>query len=62
MRPEGEGGSRGKDQESICSYLREIASARASTKGLMADIPQAFEWVAKRKTRRIEKLKMLEGE
>lgn len=31
--------------------------AAASTKGLMADIPQAFEWVAKRKIRRIDKIK-----
>ena len=31
--------------------------AAASTKGLMADVPQAFEWVAKRKIRRIDKIK-----
>jgi rubrerythrin len=36
---------------------RFCEDAAASTKGLMADVPQAFEWVAKRKTRRIDKLK-----
>ena len=33
--------------------------AASSTKGLMADVPQAFEWVAKRKTRRIGRLESL---
>jgi rubrerythrin len=33
--------------------------AASSTEGLMADVPQAFEWVAKRKTRRIKKLESL---
>lgn len=33
--------------------------AAGSTKGLMADVPQAFEWVAKRKTRRIGSLESL---
>ena len=32
--------------------------AGESTSGLLADIPQAFEWVARRKTRRIQKLKV----
>ncbi len=36
---------------------RFCEDAAASTKGLMADVPQAFEWVAKRKTRRIDKIK-----
>jgi len=33
--------------------------AASSTKGLMADVQQAFEWVAKRKTRRIGRLESL---
>ena len=37
-------------------FCEDVAS---STKGLMADIPQAFEWVKKRKTRRIKKLESL---
>jgi hypothetical protein len=33
--------------------------AGESTSGLLADIPQAFEWVARRKNRRIQKLEVL---
>ena len=33
--------------------------ARESTSGLLADIPQAFELVARRKTRRIQKLEVI---
>jgi rubrerythrin len=46
---------RALELEEACKRFCEDAAA--STKGLMADVPQAFEWVAKRKARRIEKIK-----
>jgi rubrerythrin len=41
------------------TILRFCTDAAKATSGLMADIPQAFEWVASRKTRRINKLKTI---
>lgn len=43
-------------EEKSYKYCRD---AGESTIGLLADIPQAFEWVAIRKTRRIHKLESL---
>jgi len=43
-------------EEKSRKFCEDTAS---STKGLMADVPQAFEWVAKRKTRRIGRLESL---
>ena len=43
-------------EENSYKYCRD---AGESTSGLLADIPQAFEWVATRKTRRIHKLESL---
>ncbi len=43
-------------EEKSYKYCRDVWE---STSGLLADIPQAFEWVATRKTRRIRKLESL---
>jgi rubrerythrin len=43
-------------EEKIRMFCEDAAN---STKGLMADVPQTFEWVANRKTRRINKLESI---
>ena len=44
-------------EEKSRKFCKDAAN---STKGLMADVPQAFEWVSKRKTRRIGSLESLD--
>ena len=44
-------------EETAKKFCEDAAN---STKGLMADVPQVFKWIAKRKTRRIERLASLE--
>ena len=43
-----------KLEETVKKFCEDAA---ASTKGLMPDVPQVFKWVARRKVRRIEKMK-----